>query len=112
MKYLYGNFENTQFEEYKTKLHKKMFWLLLYQDPKTKSSFENIDFKQYFVNLMKEIDALNELLFYPESIVEICCKLQAAYSETCKCDFNYPIYRKLVLDAHALVDKINGGDES
>lgn len=111
MKYLYGTFDATQFKEFKTKLHNKMFWLLLYQDPKTKESFKDVDFKQYFINLMKEIDALNELLFYPEPIVEICCKLQAAYSETCKNDFNYVGYRKLILDAHALVDKIGGGDE-
>lgn len=112
MKYLYGTFDDTQFEDFKKKLHNKMFWLLLYQDPKTKDSFGKVDFTQYFTSLMKEIDALNELLSYPESIVEICCKLQAAYSETCKDEFDYLTYRKLVLDAHALVDKINGGDAS
>ena len=112
MEYLYGTFDSAQFNKFKNKLHKKMFWLLLYKDPETKDSFKDVDFKQYFINLMKEIDALNELLFYPESIVEICCKLQAAYSESCKNDFDYKVYRKLVLDAHALVDRINEGNET
>ena len=33
--------------------------------------------------------------------------LQAALNETRSDDFNYRSYRKLILDAHSLVDKIN-----
>ena len=29
MNTIYGHFDDTQFEEYKEKLHKEMFWLLL-----------------------------------------------------------------------------------
>ena len=59
---------------------------------------------------MKEIDGLNELLFYPTPIIGICCKLQAAYKESCNEQFDYQVYRKFVLDAHNLVDKIDEGD--
>ena len=59
---------------------------------------------------MKEIDGLNELLCYPTPIIEICCKLQAAYMESRSEQFDYQVYRKFVLDAHNLVDKIGGGD--
>lgn len=107
MEYLYGTFSDSQIADFKEKLHKKLFWLLLYKDPKTADKYTNVDFKKYFVNLMKEIDGLNELLFYPEPIVEICCKLQAAYNEACSERFDYQVYRKFVLDSHNLVDKIN-----
>ena len=50
MNTIYGHFDDTQFEEYKEKLHKEMFWLLLYKDPKTKEEFKNVDFEKYFIN--------------------------------------------------------------
>ena len=104
---IYGHFDDLQIEEYKEKLHKEMFWLLLYKDPKTKDEFKNVDFEKYFINLMKKIDGLNPLLFYPVEIVAIMSLLQAALNETRSDDFNYRSYRKLILDAHSLVDKIN-----
>lgn len=104
---IYGHFDDLQIEEYKEKLHKEMFWLLLYKDPKTKDEFKNVDFEKYFINLMKQIDGLNTLLFYPVEIVAIMSLLQAALNETRSDDFNYRSYRKLILDAHSLVDKIN-----
>ena len=55
---------------------------------------------------MHSIDGLNELLFYPEVIVELMSNLEAAFMETRKENFDYKVYRKLVLDAHALVDHI------
>ena len=56
MDYLYGKFSDKQITEFKNKLHKKLFWLLLYKDPKTAQNYKNVDFAKYFVNLMKEID--------------------------------------------------------
>lgn len=79
---IYGHFDDLQIEEYKEKLHKEMFWLLLYKDPKTKDEFKNVDFEKYFINLMKKIDGLNTLLFYPVEIVAIMSLLQAALNET------------------------------
>lgn len=107
MKTIYGHFDDKQFEKYKVRLHKELFWLLLYKDPKTKDEFNNIDFEKYFINLMKRIDGLNTLLSYPVEIISIMSILQAALNETREENFNYQSYRKLVLDAHSLVDKIN-----
>lgn len=89
MNTIYGHFDDTQFEEYKEKLHKEMFWLLLYKDPKTKDEFKNVDFEKYFINLMKKIDGLNALLSYPVEIVSIMSLLQAALNETRIEEFNY-----------------------
>ena len=107
METLYGHFDNKQIEEYKVKLHKELFWLLLYKDPKTKEQYTNVNFDKYFTGLMKKIDGLNELLFYPVEIISIMSLLQAAYKESKKFIFDYQIYRKLILDAHTLIDKIN-----
>lgn len=107
MNTIYGHFDDLQFEKYKEKLHKEMFWLLLYKDPKTKDDFKNVDFEKYFINLMKKIDGLNSLLSYPIEIISIMSLLQAALNETRNDEFSYSSYRKLILDAHSLVDKIN-----
>jgi len=113
MKHKYGTFQNNQFENYKVKLHRDLFFLLLYKDPETSEQFENINFEKYFVGLMRKINGLNELLFCPIEIVEMMSLLEAAYQLSCEEDFQYPIYRKLVLDAHNLVDRIcaSGGDD-
>lgn len=106
MKNMYGEFSKNQMSEYKVKLHKELFWLLLYKDPKTKEQYAHIKFDKYFTGIMKKINGLNELLFYPVEIVSIMSLLQAALIETKKEDFDYEIYRKLILDAHSWVDKI------
>ena len=106
MKTLYGNFDYMQLEEYKVLLHKEMFWLLLYKDPQTKNNFKDINFELFFTTLMKKIDGLNAVLLYPVEIVSIMSLLQAAFIESQKDDFDYKTYRKLVLDAHSLVDKM------
>jgi hypothetical protein len=109
MKHLYGEFEENQFEEYKKQLHKKLFWLLIYKDPNTKDQFPQIDdesYRNYFINVMKEIDSLNSLLFYPVEICSITVLLEQAFKETQNKIFDYKTYRKYVLDAHSLIDKI------
>ena len=43
IKHRYGEFTETQLDEYKKKLHDKMFWLLLYKDPKTRYKYPEMD---------------------------------------------------------------------
>lgn len=108
MKNKYGYFSNEQMEKYKVKLHKELFWLLVYKDPDKKDEYVNVDFNKYFMGTMKRIMGLNRLLFYPPEIVSILCLLEAALIETEQVEFDYNSYRKFVLDAHTLVDKIGG----
>ncbi len=107
MEHKYGYFDEKQFETFKTKLHKELFWLLLYKDPKTAEQYAHVDFDKYFCGLMRRINGLNALLFYPSEIVGIMSNLEAAYIEASKDEFDFQVYRKLVLDAHALLDKIS-----
>lgn len=108
MKHIYGYFSDEQMENYKTKLHKDVFWLLLYKDPNKINDFASVDYEKYFDGLMLKINGLNELLSYPVEIVEIMSVLEAALLETRKEEFNFQTYRKLIFDAHSLIDKIGG----
>lgn len=107
MRHLYGTFSNEQINEYKVKLHKECFWLLLYKDPKTKDKYQHVDFEKYFTGIMQRLNGFNELVNYPVEIVSIMSLLQAALQETRKSTFDYQTYRKLLLDAHHLIDTIN-----
>lgn len=94
IEYKYGDFSEEQIGKYKDKLHKELFWLLLYKDPNTCGDYEEVDFDGYFANFMKRLNAFNELLFYPQEIVSIAVLCQAAYNETLKDEFNFKAYRK------------------
>ena len=111
MKYLYGELQEKQLIYQKESLHRAIHWLLLYKDPKTKNEYPSVNFDLYFTKLMKRIDGLNELLFYPDEIVTLLSLLEAAFIETQKNNYNYNSYRTLILDAHSMVDKIKTGGE-
>ena len=104
---LYGDFSAVQLEEYREKLHKKLFWLLLYKDPETCEEFSNVDFQKYFTNLMRELNGLSDILIHPSGIIEMLSILQAAYNESLQQEFDYKTYRKFVLDAHTLLDRMS-----
>jgi hypothetical protein len=106
MKTLYGKYGDLQFSEYKDKLHNKIFWLLIYKDPKTSGDYQNVDFDKYFVCLMKELNGLNDILLNPPKLIEMMSLLQAAYNETKSPEYSYKVYRKFILDAHNVLDEI------
>ena len=108
MDHLYGYFTDGQMENFKTKLHKDVFWLLLYKDPEKIDEFSKVDYEKYFNGLMLKINGLNELLSYPTEIVEMMSILEAALIETRREYFNFRTYKKLIFDAHSLIDKLGG----
>lgn len=103
----YGEISKEQLVEYKDRLHKKLFWLLLYKDPKTKDEYSGTNFNRYFTTLMKELKGLDSILLHPSGLLEMLSILEAAYCETTNPTFDYMIYRKFVLDAHTLLDRMN-----
>lgn len=107
MNHKYGTFDAKQFKDYKTQLHKKLFWLLLYQDPKTKDQYPSVNIQKYFKGLMYELDGLNHLLFYPKEMITLCSKLEKARTMCASPTFDWEEYRCLILDAHTLVDNIS-----
>ena len=107
----YGEFKDAQIDYYQEKLRKKIFWLILYTDSKTKNDFDNIDVVKYHENLLLEISSYNGLLDFPDDFVEIINSLESALNILKSKDFNFYKYRKLVLDAGALLERMKVGDE-
>lgn len=106
----YGAFKDTQMAFSKRKLRKSIFFLLLCVDPKTKDEYKDIDINQTIDNVLHRINGLNKVLFYPQEIVTIVSLLQEAKDEFNKPEFDFMLYRKLILDAGAEVLKIRERD--
>ena len=107
MKHKYGwDFTKEQISDAKTDIRGKIFFLLLCVDPKTKSEYQNIDVETAFDSLLRNLDGYNKLFDYPVEVVRTMCLLEAALNEYKKPDFQFSIYRKLVLDAGSEVLKI------
>lgn len=106
MKHLYGEFTQNQIAETKKSLRGTIFFLLLCVDPKTSWEYKDVDINKCFQSLLLKIGGLNELLFTPVEIVTTMSLLQAALIEYNRPEFNFGIYRKLILDAGAEINKL------
>jgi len=104
----YSVFSSTQIEEAKKNIRKRIFFLLLIVDPETKDKYDNINVEDAFNIEIKKIGGMNRLLSYPKELVEVLSLLEAALMEYENPNFEFKVYRKLVLDAGALVENIKG----
>lgn len=85
----------------KKSLHDGIYWLLLYKEK------EDPCLMEYFDSLMTKINVMNGLLGYPAHMIDLFTLLEIARSELEKGDaFNFKLYRKAVLDAESVVDKL------
>lgn len=103
----YGEFSDGQFEEAKTFLRKQIFALLLYADPALKDKYEGYDINKAFSTLMYKIGGMNSLLKESPALVCILSNLEAALLEYQNPNFNFKVYRRLILEAGSFVLKIN-----
>lgn len=110
MKHLYGEFSENQIAQTKKSLRGSIFFLLLCVDPKTSWEYKDVDVNQCFNGLLLKIGGLNELLLKQPEVVTTMSLLQAALMEYNSPDFNFVIYRKLILDAGAEIDKLREED--
>ena len=106
----YGTFKNSQIEDYKVKMQKKIFWLIIYTDENTRNEYKNVDVKNYQTNIMRQLSGLNSLLSYPTDIVEILSVLESAMLLLDDDTFDFKMYRKLILDAGAMVKRMKVGE--
>lgn len=102
----YGEFNPNQVEETKKYMRKQIYFLLLYVDKNTKDEYPNVNVESAFNNILTKLSGLNELLFYPPELVVVLSLLEQALAEFKNPDFNFSIYRKLILDAGNEVLKI------
>ena len=105
-KHLYGEFSENQIAQTKKSLRGSIFFLLLCVDPKTSWEYQDVDVNKCFNGLLLKIGGLNELLLKQPEVVTTMSLLQAALMEFNNPDFNFGVYRKLILDAGAEIEKL------
>ena len=102
----YGEFSEHQITEIKQFLRKQIFLLLIYVDPETNEEYRHVNVDNAFVHLLYKLGGLNSVLYEPPELVTVISLLEAARIEYGKENFNFKIYRKLVLDSGAEILKI------
>lgn len=111
MKHKYGEYEIAQFESCKNRIHSLVHWLLIYAEETTKTKSDKDDnLMNYFEKVQYKISGYNELLLYPSQLVEIQALIESARLEYLKDNYSHERYRKMILDAHDLIDKIPVGE--
>ena len=110
MKHKYGNFTTSQMALTKKMIRKQIFFLLLCADPKTKDEYKHIDVSEAFKGLLYKLDGLNSVLGEPQELVDIISLLEEALIQYNESSFKFPTYRRLILNAGALIDTIKEVD--
>lgn len=106
IKHKYGEFADRQISETKAFIRKRIFFLLLVaEDLENQTKFPGVNLEEAHTGVMWRISGLNDLLGQPQEIVNVLSLLEEAKNEI-KEEFNFPKYRKLILDAGAEVSKI------
>lgn len=104
--YKYGEFAGKQISEIKTILRKRIFFLLLVAEDLDKHErFPDVNLEEAHANILWLISGLNDLLEQPREVVTVLSLLEEA-KNSIKPEFDFPKYRKLILDAGNEVMKI------
>ena len=98
----YAEFTEKQFAEYKTKLHSKVHWLLVYKE----ENYAEDVLLNYFNSVMSYIGSLNEVFEYNPLVIDLLVTLQVSLDELSKQDFCFKVYRKNILEAHNIIDRL------
>lgn len=104
MKYKYGNLPSEQIHKYKISIRKSIHWLLLYKE----QNYEHLN--EYFDALLFRINGYNSLFNEPPEIITLISTLEAARLESLKPDCDFKKYRKAILDAQGIVNRIKECD--
>ena len=110
MKHKYGNFTKKQVLLTKALIRKQIFFLLLCADPKTKDNYAHVDVGEAFKGLLYKLDGLNSVLGEPQELVDTISLLEEALIKYNESEFNFPTYRRLVLNAGSLINDIKEVD--
>ena len=70
-----------------------------------------MDYDAYYTELMRYIGGAGHVLKQDSTALEILTLRNMAYEETAKDEFNFKRYRRYVLEAHNLVDRLGVDDE-
>ena len=100
----YGEFSTEQIHAYKKNMQNSIFKLLYMKEE------EDPNLDKYFSSLLWKISGYNKIFSGQTVILDIMCILAQARDEAAKPDYNHALYRKAILDATSLVDRIKEGD--
>lgn len=101
-------FSREQIRQTKKAVHSMVHWLLLYVE----QDYDREMLDQYFKTVLYRISGLNEVMGENYTFVLLLSTLRAAKTFLSSEDYNYSDYRRLILDAHTLIDKsFEGADE-
>lgn len=106
MEYKYGEFTKEQLEAFKEAMRKKIFFLLVIVDPETKDKYAKIDVSKAFTDILLYIGGLNSIFVSSPELIQVSGLIQSALDNYQSDDFDFNIYRKLILDAGSIVLKI------
>ena len=104
MKYKYGEFSNEQLGEIVNDLHKKIHRLLYLKENNSSNLYECV------TDLIYVVAGLNSLFYNSKEFVDLLIILENLKLELNNSNFDFKRYRKFVLDAHGLVDKLRLGE--
>lgn len=90
-----------QLNEFKKRLHSKIHWLLIYKEADDCDFFDS-----YFNKVMQFVVGLNEVFDHSPDIIELLTVLQVAYIESRKEPFDHKAYRRSILEAHNIIDRL------
>ena len=110
MEHLYGSFSSEKIDKLIKSIRGSIFFLLVCVDPETCEEHKDVDVENNFDHVMMRLNGLDKLLIDRAEIVDIMAMLQLAREEYRSPDFNFKIYRKLILDAGAEVKRLKEGE--
>ena len=96
----YGEYTEEQIIAFRKKLHTWIHYCLVYVEE------QPAYLEQYMIKVQRKFQGLNELLEYSPKLVEIMNLLEAARIEFEKNGKKTELYRKLILDAHKVIDYV------
>ena len=106
----YGVYSPDQIHSTKLSIRKSIFFLLLYVDPNESERYKDVDVVSAFNNLQYKLNGLNHILLEPPELVETMSLLESALLEYKSECFDWQLYRKLILDAGAMIMRVKEGD--
>lgn len=91
-------------------LQKSIFYLLLYVDPEESIKFSGVDVNAAFHQVFYQLLGFNKLLLEPPEVLVVMNLLEAALTMYNSEDFDWKVYRKLILDAGSKIMEVKEGD--
>lgn len=98
MKFKYGEFSDKQISCFSSHLHSMIHWLLVYAEEGDKS------LPNYFEKLQIKLAGINNLFDTNGDMVQLMALIESAKLIYVTEPFDWRQYRKMILDAHSVID--------